>query len=339
MHLTSDLQIKGQIRDMLGANASLLIGTCMRNQERTITTFAHDAERILQLFKSGKIVVFENDSIDGTRQKLTYWAQHNSAVHIIKSHALHGIRTERLAECRNHLFNRAVRAHVDVFISMDSDYHIPINVDAVLKSMLMMGDLTAVFATSEYYYYDYWALRHPRYAYSDPWRDGLFLHFFNTPIRVEPRERIEVKSAFNGIGIYRMHEISGTKCKYMGRYADGHPICEHVPFHECLSAQIPTVKFAIDGRLLSTTKYPVTSLIVPGMHYTIPIICGICLIVNCLTSALNCSRMKRRTNNGFSLVTQSEYTFYRQYRQSYPTTFQTACSPRVLLTPSAHQPL
>ncbi len=49
-------------------------------------------------------------------------------------------------------------------------------------------------------------------------------------IRVPPdAERIEVESAFGGLGIYDVGLLKG--CRYRPTAEDGSPVCEHVPMH------------------------------------------------------------------------------------------------------------
>ena len=65
-------------------------------------------------------------------------------------------------------------------------------------------------------------------------------------------ERERVHSAFNGLGVYNVGQISRVdhRCMYRGRYDDGHPICEHVPFHLCLADRVTNASMFIDGDLV-----------------------------------------------------------------------------------------
>ncbi len=99
-----------------------------------------------------------------------------------------------------------------------------------------------LFANQSERYYDVWALRHPEWSPDDCWarvknrpasmseKDAVRRFVEARMIRV-PSDggRIEVDSAFGGLGIYDVGMLRG--CSYRGVADDGSPVCEHVPMH------------------------------------------------------------------------------------------------------------
>ncbi len=99
-----------------------------------------------------------------------------------------------------------------------------------------------LFANQSVRYYDVWALRHPEWSPDDCWarvrerpadmgeKEAVEEFVESRMIRVPPdAERIEVESAFGGLGIYDVGLLKG--CRYRPTAEDGSPVCEHVPMH------------------------------------------------------------------------------------------------------------
>lgn len=278
------------------------IGSCVRNQEGVLANFIRDATRLAQRFEDASIFVYENDSSDETRNMLIEWSRGDARVQLAMLRARpRSIRTERLAECRKLIWSHAQDS--DVLVVVDSDYTGSIDVDSVVRVATTLNETTAVFATSSEYIYDVWALRHARYEYTDPFRDGLFVHLLRMPLRVQTGEREPVRSAFNGLGVYNVRQISRVdhRCSYQGRYDDGHPICEHVPFHLCLLERVPNATMLIDGNLVTPTRR--TSLFTSiGLHYSILVVLLLAALCRCFFS---CHRSTDRRGR-FKLLGQTD---------------------------------
>lgn len=284
------------------------IGSCVRDQEHVLHSFIRDATLLAGRFEDVSIFVYENDSSDGTRNTLTEWSRGDARVQLAMLRARpRSIRTERLADCRKLIWSHSQDS--DVLVVVDSDYSGSMDVDSVVRVVTTLDETTAVFATSREYIYDVWALRHARYEYTDPFRDGFFIHFSRMPLRVRTGERERVRSAFNGIGVYNVRQISRVDhgCSYRGRYDDGHPICEHVPFHLCLLERVPNATMVIDGDLVTPTRR--TSLLTSiGLHYSIMVVlllaalCRCCF--GCRRSTDRKGRFKRRLEQEYDMIDQ-----------------------------------
>ena len=126
----------------------------------------------------------------------------------------------------------------------------------------------AVFANQLEGYYDLWALRSNELCPNDVWQEVLdYAHthkisdeeaftqtFAKRVLNFENyKDPIEVRSAFGGLGIYKMQFILGNVNPYLGskikvlRNDDGQlqilrtQICEHVHFHDGIRSQLGTL--------------------------------------------------------------------------------------------------
>lgn len=86
----------------------VIIVGCARNIESHLSNTKEKLEMIKSLFKSSKIIIYENDSTDKTLYILTQWNKDNF-IQLITEKDVKGIRTERLAYARNLLYNEAVK--------------------------------------------------------------------------------------------------------------------------------------------------------------------------------------------------------------------------------------
>lgn len=252
----------------MGATAALV--SCVRNQRASLPVFLGDVMRLLTLFSAGRAILFENDSADGTRAALLEWSARFPNADVILRDGLRGGRTERLAACRNALLERSLQYRFDFTVALDSDYDRPLKMRQFRALLARSHEWDAAFATTRPYYYDYWALRHELYGYSDVWRGGFFRYMTRWPLEVPPGRKLKVRSAFNGVAIYNTKRLRAAllTCRYAGTYPDGYPICEHVPFHECLLKKNSSLRFIVDGDLVATVRRP-NILQTLGLHYTL----------------------------------------------------------------------
>jgi hypothetical protein len=200
--------------------------------------------------KEYKIVIFENDSKDSTRNILI----ENKKDHydyIFEDNINIQNRTERIAHCRNQILN-----HVNTNYC-DFDYLLMLDLDDVLASGKLIDTIhscflykadqwDAMFANCSDKYYDIYALRKKKYLSSCCWNNANVMkqqgiphndaytncidkYIINYPT---DSKLITVISAFGGAGLYKLKSIGDAK--YIGvesKHLD-QQICEHVPFHQ-----------------------------------------------------------------------------------------------------------
>jgi hypothetical protein len=196
-------------------------------------------ERLGRMFAEYRVVVYENDSIDATREILSDWETANRRVTLLAESRGDPVnpvarcvaRAERMAYYRNR-YREVVNARFSDFdyaIVLDMDLHAGWSYDGLANTFGHEGwDFVGSYGLIERSYltrtllvqYDAWAFRaqgsysriptkvvnHMRYSRGDP--------------------MLEVYSCFGGLGVYGIQAM--LKCRYDG--SD----CEHVCFHRSM---------------------------------------------------------------------------------------------------------
>lgn len=220
---------------------------CARDCGEGLQARIDELNSIASMFRSSTLMVFENDSTDGTAEVLCERASLGDLLLFRESglDEIFPLRTQRLSYGRNLLLRRA--------LSYQPDYLCVIDLDGVVNlARLSEGLLTcfaypdvwdAVFPVNLDKYFDLWAFRH----------NGLMPHdyevFINDLSPVLPAAEtlnyvmraqemlglknmsgwLRVESAFGGVGLYRAGAFAFSN--YRGDYPDGIRVCEHVAMH------------------------------------------------------------------------------------------------------------
>ena len=241
------------LKNNLIKTKSILISGCCINVERFMKKNLFVMNEIGKQCKEYKIIIFENDSTDKTRQILVD-NKTDHCEYIFEDNVNIKNRTERIAYCRNKIIE-----HIDKMKYYDYDYLLMLDLDDVLFSGKLINTIhtcfnykpeqwDAMFANSSDKYYDIYALRKKKYLTSCCWNDVNVLKQKGVPHNIAYEQCINkfiinyptdtslipVQSAFGGAGLYKMKSIIGTK--YIG-YEINHidkQICEHVTFNKCL---------------------------------------------------------------------------------------------------------
>ena len=224
-----------------------LVRDCARSLPRLLKSFVKLGRKL----PAWRYIFIENGSVDGSREILNaFHARHGNGQLL----ALDGLeaefpqRTHRLAHLRNMthdlLFDRLGSTDGKYLLLLDMD---GANswVDTHRIARLVRhddGSWAGIFANQSRNYYDLWSLRHPVYGPTDVWKEvrerpAGMTHEEAVDAFVKARRfslppdmgRIRVDSAFGGLGLYRLADITG--CRYVGLDEEGEEICEHVDFH------------------------------------------------------------------------------------------------------------
>ena len=222
----------------------VVIVGCARNIDSYLPNTKKKLEMMKPLFRTSKIIIYENDSTDKTLDILTTWKNEN-LIELITEKNVKGIRTERLAYARNLLYKEAMKTKFDLFIVIDLDNVIN---DLTPESILSCfnKDVTEEWAmiggNQKESYYDMFALRT-----FDDWMPFDFekceniekktraycldSRFKNIP---QNNKLLEVKSCFGGTAIYKRKYLDN--CTYgEGFQMNGDEkieFCEHVDFNQ-----------------------------------------------------------------------------------------------------------
>lgn len=236
----------------------VVIAGCARNVERELKTSLPDVLRLAKEFDEYAILIYENDSEDGTVEELRRFQQKEGRgrVHVFSDTGVEGSRTVRLARGRNLLLAFALRhfGSYDYLVVMDLDYTRNNTRSLLAAATSIPDDCSASTATSRKEYYDWWAFREESLQMNyDCWKDeeatkvGNCVSWGRRWGKRMNEKRRRVASAFNGIAIYRMSHIPPS-ATYVGKTKEGEDVCEHVSFNLSLPMRV-----LVDPNLVTST--------------------------------------------------------------------------------------
>jgi len=238
---------------VLKKKRAVFAGTA-RDCSRFLPEVFQNVSRLAALYQDSAVVIAENDSDDETKSMLRSWLCRQSQGHLIELDALAAAeprRTQRIATARNAYLDLILSGtyydfdHL-VILDFDAVNAVPISVEDFLASVSFLESKTAaagVFANQATAYYDIYSLRHTIWCPDDCWKQvaarprwmplglakAMYVHRrqFSIPAQAPP---IRVRSAFGGLGIYKMSKI--LDCRYNGLDIDGKEVCENVAFNQ-----------------------------------------------------------------------------------------------------------
>ncbi len=231
---------------------------CARNIGQFIDKTMQKMRELKATFHpESRIIVAENDSTDDTKRILMDHAKEDKNITILNydGKVSMPLRTERLAFLRNELISHVNQNYPDCDYVINADLDIithSLDVNKVHDVLRKMENTPwdALFANSQPYYYDIWALRSSKIGcevdcwdavHHNPSPDAnvKYVNNYTKPIPTDASPFL-VDSAFGGLGIYRMKSIKGSKYDGVTRFCTlGHSdvskcnreCCEHVAFH------------------------------------------------------------------------------------------------------------
>jgi len=247
-------------------NHKIAIVGITRDNLREFAMMRASLEMVGKAFQDYRIILFENDSTDGTKEALALWQRHNTRVKVI-SHDYHHKKRPSikfLADARNHYIKELKNAEYqdfDIVMMIDMDMEFGIDIRAIQNSFAKVSewDMVCSNGLKDNQMWDAFAFRSEQYPYgpkeyrricdadkNDP-KWGQICHngspYWNNVVPSIQRAYdisdplVPVHSCFGGMAFYKKDFISG--CMYDSIKGD----CEHVPFHEC-------VRLKNNGRLM-----------------------------------------------------------------------------------------
>lgn len=250
-------------------NKTIALGILARNCKESLLRNIPRVEAIGQVFMDYHVVIYENDSKDGTVEALQAWSARNPHVTAIceqtheqtipnknmqSPYPLKSVhRIERMARFRNRVLDEVRRRYepdLFCFIDIDVEGFEPVAVvDAICHAP---ADWGALFASGHYLFRKTDgsdvtpAFQYDSYAFVpegvDPMATGRWVveHQFHDvtswlfEMLVRRHNYLSCVSAFNGIGIYRweaIRDLNFTVMQTPELEAVSACFCEHVPFN------------------------------------------------------------------------------------------------------------
>jgi len=245
-----------------------ILGAC-KNTEAYLPITLSNLDTIASWFKESRIVIYENDSTDGTVNLLQNWTSqknHSITRHVIKENNLNNRfadRTVRLAYIRNTLLCH-IPPDFDYFMMFDLDdvFCSPVKKESFESCFTLQDKWDVVTGNGQTGYHDIWALRLPGLIEFDCWlkyyelmgsgkyneKDAVNEAVYNFTLAMnEIKEPTYVDSAFNN-GMISKVSIIKPCCRYSG-ILNGNSCCEHVPFQNCLRSHGARILFNPNFRL------------------------------------------------------------------------------------------
>jgi hypothetical protein len=234
-----------------------VIAGVARNCARHLPAVLDNLDRLASLYAETRFIFAVSDSSDGTLDLLESWLAlgHNGRVLDLGDlEPAIRIRSQRIAVARNACLDEirgSPSATCDHLIVADLDDVMACRLDLAAfrqaaEWLNAAAERAGVFANSAPRYYDLWALRHDTWCPADVWHAiwgrkpaeafeaAKIREVFDRQIRI-PSDwpPIAVRSAFGGLGIYKMSAaLAGAYC---GIDAEGRPVSEHVALNRAVS--------------------------------------------------------------------------------------------------------
>ena len=236
-------------------DSAVFVGTA-RDCARWLPGVLDNLARLARLYDRTAFIFTVSDTTNSTAALLREWIGKDRAGKVIELGDLAArldLRTERIAHARNacldEVRNSPWAGYSQLVVAdMDDVLAAPLDIDACARAAGWLDaapDRAAVFASAAPRYYDIWALRHATWCPHDCWHSiwgrpasesfeaAKFREVFARQIAL-PRQMppIEVRSAFGGLGLYRMSYALNSR--YVGLDEQGRETSEHVAFNEAI---------------------------------------------------------------------------------------------------------
>lgn len=218
---------------------SVIICGIAKDIQPYIFNTIQEIERLASNFAEYRVIIYENNSADGTKQSLASWAYRNPSVTVISENLTqeqlregersfdprgNPPRFSAIAKARNRVLEVIKTEAFDAFtyvVMADLDFSGSWPVESIVETIDVYGveDWDCVCANGHTYsgtYYDRFAFRDKHFPFGPEilasWSDEIHLQ----KISFSGEDWIPVHSAFGGIAIYKKHSlIVGTYSSYV----------------------------------------------------------------------------------------------------------------------------
>ena len=232
----------------------IFCGLCI-NIENNVTNLKRRFEHLGQYFKDYRVIIFENDSKDNTRELLKKICLDNNKFILLECEDAkdckynnviakdYGIfnskRMYKMITYRNKLLNYIKNNynHFDIVCMIDLDITGPISIDGIAHSFGKYNNWDSItangisgitFTLGQQYYYDLIAYKDNNLDINNNIFDIISIFYKLNTIKIG-KELLKVKSAFGGMELIKMYIINNN-INYTP--IDNNYKCEHIIFHE-----------------------------------------------------------------------------------------------------------
>ncbi len=237
---------------------SITICCLARDCYTSITINKQPIKRIGKCFAKYKVVVFENDSRDGTRECIKDWCKEDENVHLLNCpehcecqlNTVPGYTMGQFSKARISKMGNYRQRYVDYVDNHRTDFTLVVDIDLDLAAVPIDGLMYSLHHMNKQSECDaffinarsnvpgtfglvtvpYDALAFERVNYRDEGLpiivDVLLKYVFMYHTFAQPQPLVRVDSAFNGIALYKTDSF--VRCSYTN---DGSPKCEHCVLH------------------------------------------------------------------------------------------------------------
>ena len=218
-----------------------VIAGIVRDSAYALPSMIKSIERLGRQFKDYQVVIYENDSKDGTKTILRLWSNINDKVHIVSDNFDNEKRPSIsfLADARNkyidQIANNTDYNDFDILIVADLDMFYGVDMRGIAHSFANENQWDAVCSngifTASGDMWDRYAYRDSKYTHipykyqSNDFYNFLYYEMDLNFLRAD--DLVPVNSCFGGMAIYKREYVK--ECRYSSKDED----CEHVAFHKC----------------------------------------------------------------------------------------------------------
>ncbi len=225
------------------ASKKLVIVGISRDNAKGLQNVIQNIESTGVQFSDYRVVIFENDSKDGTKDILQEWMQRNPRVNVVSKdfHNKKRPSIQFLADVRN-IYLEEIQYNpeyqdFDMVMMLDMDMSYGWDIRGIQDSFARINDWDVVCSNGidgfDFKMWDIFAFRNEEFPDGpenpDYWTSNL--RKMRKRIYSVGDDLVNTYSCFGGMALYKRDIIK--ECRYSSLNDD----CEHVSFHECIRLQ------------------------------------------------------------------------------------------------------
>lgn len=222
-------------------NHKAIVVGIARDNITDLPIMIRNIEYIGSFFSDYRVVIFENDSYDGTKEALHFWSENNKKVKLISEDFGNTKRPsiKFLSDVRNKYIDAIKAAEYDDFdivMAVDMDMTYGFDIRGIFDSFAKKDRWDFVCSngifTEKGKMWDMFAFRNEEFPYGP--NDIFSSIYWSVTVSqgqkiYDPKDDlVEVNSCFGGLAFYKRKFMNN--CRYDSIDQD----CEHVVFHRCI---------------------------------------------------------------------------------------------------------